>query len=93
MIKNDEPGVLISRTPQSPPPQVTPGYNKLNKNVSMAIIKNLLLSYIYVWVKKGGAFWMYPTSVTPDNMLFGYQWDDRFWHFVKLDIDEIDNIY
>jgi hypothetical protein len=90
---NRQCGIMNSRIPPSPPPTATPHYSGRIANSIPGMLQNCLNSYVYIWTKNDGSFWMYPTSYISDHMLFGYQWDRGFWRYIDIDFRQIDSYF
>ncbi|MDR2904311.1 MAG: hypothetical protein LBU77_07380 [Clostridiales bacterium] len=93
MQEDDQPSISHSYTPPSIPPKVIPTYSENTANIPISMLERCLYNYIYVWTKDRRAFWMYPVSLTANEMLFGYQWEDQFWNFIKINAWQISNFY
>ena len=92
MHKNHQSHIIIHPYPPSPPPEITPYFtyfDNLIRTIDLSMLKNCLHSYVFIWTKSEGSFWMYPTLHVPDDNISGYQWDRHFWKFVKIDYGKI----
>jgi hypothetical protein len=93
MKEQEQSHIIQSYAPPSLPPSAVPSYAELIGGLSIGMLEQCLYSYIYVWTKSAGGFWMYPVSFTMNKTLFGYQWDNGFWDFTQIDATQIDNYY
>jgi hypothetical protein len=93
MSEREQPWLMRSYAPPSMPRGASPIYAKKTGGITLDMLERCLFSYIYVWTKTGKEFWMYPVSLSMNGILFGYQWDNGFWNFAKLDALAIDSFY
>jgi len=89
---NEQPDIIDIPYPPSPPPVITPHYSRTLTDLPVDL-KNYLYTYVYLWTTDDGSFWMYPISITPDNKLYGYQWNRNSWRLVELDRSQIDSLF
>lgn len=93
MSEKKTPGVLIIPFPPSPPPSIVPHYSIRLSNQITYMIRNCLYTYVYIWTKNDGSFWIYLTSYASSGKLSGYQWDRNFWKSAELDCSQIDSFF
>lgn len=80
--------------PMGPPPHTIP-----KKTMGAGVyavdpgaIRPCMYEYIYVWLKNGQGFWMYPTYIGPRS-ISGYRWADYGWVYAGFDLDYIESFY
>ncbi len=83
----------VHTVPPVPPPAVTPSYTVCTGDALLPLLPNCLHSYLYLWTKENGSFWIYPTAAECDVVLSGYQWDRFFWRRVTLRWKQLDSFY
>ncbi|NLK39940.1 MAG: hypothetical protein GX303_06850 [Clostridiales bacterium] len=77
--------------PATPPPRSTPSYCPCLADTGSSLIRQYIGYYIYVWIKSGPAFWMYPTEYS-SGIVSGYMWIDYGWKYTSFSAESIDCI-
>lgn len=80
------------KTPSHKKPNTTPTYTPNLNNSAPKWFKKNINRYIYIWLKDGRGYWMFPISFRK-GVLVGYIYKDDIWKLYQIKISEIDSFF
>ena len=78
--------------PQSPPPNFVPPQPRQTRAVDAGAIRGCLNSFMYVWLRNGQSFWMFPTFVGRQS-ISGYRWTRFGWAFTGFSLQVVESFF
>jgi hypothetical protein len=83
-----------SKPPMGPPPSVNPSQNNNQqigvKAVDPGAIKPCTYRYVYIYPRRGRAYWAWLTYVGRTSAS-GYKWTGRDWVYFGIDLRQIES--
>ena len=73
------------------PPSLPPSFRPVEPRgirIAPVVMQSCIFNFMYVWLRNGFEFWMYPTFVGL-NSVFGYRYSFLGWIYTELDFSKI----
>lgn len=81
----------VSVPPQTPPPNAPPHCPDFHL-ATPEFLKNCMNKYVYIWLRSGVGFWLYPTE-GGTKYIYGYVWTGKDWAKRRIPWKSMESFY
>jgi len=78
--------------PTSPPPDFVPPQSRQTRAIDPGAIRGCMNNFVYVWLRNGQSFWMFPTFVGRQS-ISGYRWSHFGWVYTGFSLRLIESFF